>query len=235
MAKPWIGHSLRRTALSVMFKKPILLALLLCFLAGCEKRADRPASMTGTSAAATAIPSAARDLGRPNSKQPCPTCPPLPTPTATPAIGDRSHPIPFGETFQLVAEEGPVFTLTLTESLRGEEAWQRVLDANQFNEPPREGVEYLLILAQVAYPRGLSGQMLPLDSWDFRIVTRNQVLEPPTIVAPEPAFKFRFFPGASGEGWMVWPVFAGDEAPLLVYGLKYDGSGGTYFVAAPLQ
>lgn len=191
--------------------------------------------MATAPAAPTPVPAPTRDPdpGQANSKQPCPTCPPLPTPTATPAIGGRYKPIAFGETFQLNKDEAKVFTLTLTESLRGEEAWQRILEANQFNDPPLDGTEYLLIFAQVDYLRGPSTQVLALDEWDFRLVTRNQVLKPVSVVVPEPAFEFEFFPEASGGGWMAWPVSVEDAAPLLAYGLDYDGSGGTFFAATP--
>ncbi len=218
---------------ALVLKKLILLALTLGLLAGCEKNADRPASMTVTPSATMSVPVATRDLSRPNSKQPCPTCPPQPTATATPAIGGRYKPIPFGETFQLVADEAKVFTLTLTKALRGPEAWLRIRDTNQFNDPPPAGMEYLLVYAEVDYVRGPANQALQLDDWDFRLVAQNRIFKPVAVVVPEPAFELEFFPGASGGGWMVWTVPVEDNSPLLAYGLDYDGSGGTYFLAVP--
>lgn len=215
-----------------MLKKLLFLILLLGSVAGCSRQVD-PVALTARAGETTPIPAATRDrdLSRSNSKRPCPTCPPPPTPTATPAIGGRSKPIPFGETFQLVADEAKVFTLTLVESVRGEEAWQRILEANQFNEPPPEGMEYLLIYAQVDYVRGPANQVLQLDEWDFRIVSQGQVRKPLSVVEPEPVFELELFPNASSGGWMVWTVVLDDDAPLLAYGLDYKGRDGTFFVA----
>jgi hypothetical protein len=64
-------------------------------------------------------------------------------------------------------------------------------------------------------------------------VSQNQVLQPPSLVEPQPAFEIEFFPGARGGGWMAWAIHEDDPAPLLVYGLEYDGSGGTFFAAVP--
>jgi hypothetical protein len=126
-----------------------------------------------------------------------------------------------------------VFVFTLTEAYRGEEAWQRIVAANQFNDPPPAGMEYLLLYAEVEYVEGPGDETLRLDAWAFRLVTDNQVLTPPAVVDPEPAFEFEFFPGGAAGGWMSWTVYEDDAAPLLGYGLEYDGSGGTYFVAGP--
>jgi hypothetical protein len=224
-----------------MLKKLLLLLFVLGTLAGCSRQVD-PAWLTAQVEETTIVPPATRTLSRPNIKGtaiPCPTCalcptlPPEPTPTTTPSIGNRSEPVPFGDTFGFLEKEDHVFLLTVVESYRGEEAWARLLAANQFNEPPPEGMEYLLIYARVDYLPGVSDEALRLDQWDFRIVSQNQVLKPPTVVEPEPAFELEFFPGASGGGWMAWTVFVGDEAPLLVYGLDSDGSGGAYFAATP--
>ena len=224
--------------------KLLLLILTLSLLAGCEKRSDRPTTTPALPIESSSIPAATRILKRPNIKgtlppcptcAPCPTLPPEPTPTAPPSISSRSEPVPFGDTFGFLEKEDHVFLLTVVESYRGEEAWARLLEANRFNEPPAEGMEYLLLYAHVDYLPGVSDQTLRLDQWDLRIVSQNQVLKPPAIVEPDPAFDLEFFPGASGGGWMAWTVFVGDEVPLLVYGLDYDGTGGAYFAATPGQ
>jgi len=97
--------------------------------------------------------------------------------------------------------------LSLNESYRGEEAWSRILEANQFNDPPPEGMEYLLVYAHVDYLPGVSDEALLLDEWDFRIVSQNQILKPTSVVEPDPIFDLEFFPGASDGGWMALTVF----------------------------
>jgi hypothetical protein len=148
-------------------------------------------------------------------------------------MGQRAEPIPFGTIFGPVVDREKVALIGLTEVYRGEEAWARILKANRFNDPPPEGMEYLLIYAEVNYLSGPANETLHLDQWDLRLVSQNQVIQPTAVVEPEPAFDLDFFPGASGGGWMAWTVFEDDERPLLVIGMEYDGSGGIYFAATP--
>jgi hypothetical protein len=223
-----------------VLKKAILLAVALCLLGGCavQPRPTPDDVGTGLGPEAPAASGRANVTPRPTwtpcpTCLPCPTCPPTPTPTATPAIGHRVQPIPFGQPFELSLAEGRRFSLAVTGAYRGEEAWRRILEANQFNDPPPGGMDYLLLYVQVDYHRGPADKALTLDQWDFRIVSDNQILKPTAVVEPEPAFEVAFFPGASGGGWMAWTIFQGDATPLLALGLDYDGSGGTYFAAAP--
>ncbi|MFN2226702.1 MAG: hypothetical protein ACK2UY_10350 [Anaerolineae bacterium] len=163
---------------------------------------------------------------------PLPTMTPLPTSTPTPGPGDRRQPIPFGQSWQ-IEEEGRTFRLAVQQALRGEEAWQRLLEANRYNDPPQPGTEYLLLYVGVEYLSGPVHGTLRLDAWSFRLVSNNQVLQPPSLVEPPPAFELEFFPGGEGGGWMAWVIYEDDPAPLLAYGLEYDGSGGVFFAAVP--
>lgn len=160
---------------------------------------------------------------------PQPTRTAAPTATRAPRPGDRAMPISFGSSAQVMKEDSKLLTLTLTEAYRGTAAWDRVVAANQYNDPPPAAMEYLVVYAQVEYLQGPGDQTLRLNEGDFRIVSKNQVLRPISAVEPEPAFDLAFFPGATGGGWMVWAVYEDDPAPLLAYGLAYDGSGGIYF------
>lgn len=215
-----------------MAKRGWILAVIVALLAGCAQNGtpgqddglpnrDAPGSLAVATRPPTATP------------RPSPTPTPIPTSTPTPGPGDRRQPIPFGQPFQLQEEGGKTFSLAVRQAVRGEEAWQRLIEANQFNEPPLPGMEYLLLYVHVEYLSGPVHGTLGLDPWSFRLVSNNQVLEPPSLVEPQPAFEVEFFPGAAGGGWMAWAVYEGDPAPLLVYNLEYDGSGGHFFAAAP--
>ena len=149
------------------------------------------------------------------------------------ASGQRDDPVPFGEKLGLVLGSDKKFYLTITEAYQGEEAWSRILDANRFNDPPLDGMEYLLLYVQIDYAEGPSDEPLQLDLWDFNVVSKGQIIEVESIVPPEPEFDISFFPGASGGGWMAWPMIEGDEVPMLVAGMKRDGTGGFYFEALP--
>jgi hypothetical protein len=164
-----------------------------------------------------------------------PTNTPRPTNTLIPEPGTRSQPVSFGEQFGLVMGGDKRFYLSLTEVHRGEEAWTKINKANRFNDPPPEGMEYLLLYAQVEYLEGPSDEALQLNQWDCRIVSEGQIVEPESVVEPEPEFDISFFPGAVGGGWMAWTIFEDDEYPLLAVGMDYDGSGGFYFEALPSE
>ena len=210
-----------------MAKRWWILVVLVALLAGCVQT-PLPSEDDG-------LPNRDRATARPEATPTPPaTATPLPLPSATPTAGpgDRRQPIPFGQWWQF-EEEGRVFRLAVQEAVRGEEAWQRLLEANRYNEPPQRGMEYLLLYIGVEYLSGPVHGTLRLDAWSFRLVSQNQVLQPPSLVEPQPAFELEFFPGAEGGGWMAWAMNEDDPAPLLVYGLEYDGSGGTFFAAVP--
>jgi len=212
-------------------KRWLILLVIVVLLAGCTRdvlpgeddglpNRDGPARMPSPTMVPTATP------------PPPPTVTSLPTSTPTPGPGDRRQPIAFGQAWQL-EEEGKVFRLAAREAVRGEEAWQRLLEANRYNDPPQPGMEYLLLYVEVEYLSGPVHGTLRLDAWSFRLVSEEQVLKPPALVEPPPAFEIEFFPGAEGGGWMAWAMNEGDPAPLLAYGLEYDGSGGVFFAALP--
>lgn len=61
------------------------------------------------------------------------------TPTAAPLGATRDNPIPFGD--QIITDDG--FSLWIEEVVK--DATQIVLDENQFNSPPPDGHQYLLM------------------------------------------------------------------------------------------
>jgi hypothetical protein len=224
-------------------KKLLLAVLMLGLLAACRVPDPTPASIPAGQSRATP-----RAPGRPNTKRtttPCPTCMPCPTcipcptllpsptPKPTSTIANRAQPVPFGEPFDLIKGGDKVFSLTVTQAYRGEDAWERIFEINQFNDPPLEGMEYVLLYVEVDYQEGPAGESLQLDEWDFRIFSQNHIFKPEAIVGPEPEFGVELFPPAKGGGWMTWAVFVEDENPLLVIGMESDGSGGFFFSATP--
>lgn len=164
------------------------------------------------------------------------TAAPSPEPTLTPTpegfTGSMEHPVPLGETRRLVLEEGRTIELAVEQAYRGAEAWSRIYAANPYNDLPPEDQEYLLLWAEVVYVDGPAGEALNLNEWSFRIVSKAQILKPPAIVEPEPAFSFSFFPGGSDGGWMAWLVHEDDPVPLLAVGADYKGRGGVFFSTA---
>ena len=163
-----------------------------------------------------------------------PTRTPRPTPTPTPQMGQRSRPIPFGESFALEVGSGKEVYLSFTQVLRWKKAWQKVKKASRTNGRPPEGMKYLLAFAEVEFNEGPSDEAMQLSRDDFQMVTNNQTLEPPAgVVDPKPRFDISILPGSRASGWMTWTVFEDGESPLLVIGMDENGSGGIYFELIP--
>lgn len=171
---------------------------------------------------------------KPPTRTPRSTSTPRPTSTpSAPEMGSRANPIPFDKGYTLVIDKTKQLTIGIGKMLRGEEAMTRLLQANQFNSPPRLGREYLMILIVVEYQSGPSNEPLNLGVWDFKAVSRGKIIDPAAVVEPDPEFNISFFPGASGGGWATFEVLITDPDPLVVIGMDYAGRGGFYFATHP--
>jgi len=152
------------------------------------------------------------------------TATPKPAPTATatpesPIEGSYENPYPFGVASPLNVNDGEKnFLLTVKETIRGDEAMQRILAANQFNETPPDNSEFVLILIHIEYTDGTDA--LEIDKYNLSIVTNGQIINyldtsgySPCCIDPD--FDLAFFPGGEGEGWVALPVAVDDPSPLL--------------------
>lgn len=175
-----------------------------------------------------------------NTAEPAPTNTPRPETTPRPTrippaemseLGKRSNPIPFGERVELVKDEEMVFEVAITDVLRGADAWEKITARNRNSDPPEEGMEYIMAFVEIDYLDGPADEPLELNRWRFDAVSNAQVLDQPPVAIPEPEFRVSFFPGASGEGWVVLSIFQDDSAPLLVFDVGYDSE--FYFSIAP--
>jgi hypothetical protein len=124
----------------------------------------------------------------------------------------------------------PGWAVQLVQIIRGEEAWDRVQAANPNNQPPPEGMEYVLarlsltlLAGDVARPVRVSGISL------LRVVDgRGERVESLSAVAPEPRLDGALFPGGSLEGWIarLAPV---NQPALLSFGDAFGPDGERYF------
>lgn len=111
---------------------------------------------------------------------------------------DPAEPAPLGAT--VVSEDWEV---TVRASLRGEEAWAMAQAANQFNDPPLPGMEYIAVQVQV---RAIHTQdsLVFIDGYAFKTQDRDgRRYDPPSVVDPEPALDAALFPGGTYLGWVV--------------------------------
>jgi hypothetical protein len=137
---------------------------------------------------------------------------------AAPLGADPREPAAIGE---MVTTED--FQVTLREVLRGDAAYQRLLEANRYNDPPGEGAEYLLALVEVRSIATKDETVLVSDS-DFYSVrgdadnVEGSAMRYASVVEPEPALSFYLYPGGSAGGWVAVEVPKGAPNVRLVFG-----------------
>lgn len=154
-------------------------------------------------------------------------------------LGSRQNPVAVGQRTTVTTED-PLegfrrFAVTLLRVVRGSEAWELIQRANRFNPPPRAGYEYFLTLVRVEYLQGRSDRVSTIGQASFRLLSgqsRSFYERFVAAVPPDPALGTSLFPGGYTEGWMAWEIVSGDF-PLLGFGVRYDGSGGTWFKTWP--
>lgn len=125
---------------------------------------------------------------------------------------DRSSPAPFGE--KVITQDWEVQVMDV---LRGEAAWAKIQEANQFNDPPQEGMEYVLALIRARFVgQALNSQSI--DSYAYETTGSENVLyDLPSVVAPEPTLNAYLFPGGEYTGWVALSAAEGEENLMLVF------------------
>lgn len=158
-----------------------------------------------------------------------PTRTPTRAPTATPQVrlGSSSSPYPLGQSASLVKDGVLAFTFTVLEAIRGDIALQRIQAANQFNDPPPAGFEFMLMHVEVSYTGDDQG-VLEMSKAAASIVTNGNVIEyfDTITYAPcclEPEFDFQILPGGKADGWFALPVAVDDPEPMLLLGTATSG------------
>lgn len=118
----------------------------------------------------------------------------------------RTEPVALGET--ATTED---WEITITEVIHGDEAWSAVQNANQFNEPPAEGMEYVAAKLLVRYI-GTTDRAVNISGAEFDLTGEaNLLYNWPSIVDPEPSLDVYLFPGGQYEGWTVMEARQGEE------------------------
>jgi hypothetical protein len=134
--------------------------------------------------------------------------------------GSRSNPAPFGE--MITTED---WQITITDVVRGADAWEMISKANMFNDPPEEGMEYIAVKA---YARLISTEDESADlSWiSFKSTgAANVVYDRPSVVSPEPKLDVRLYPGGEFEGWFVVQSAIGEADMKVIFEPLFDFSG----------
>ena len=192
--------------------KKIFLIVLFAFVVGCGTTVE-PQTEIVIDHVATQVAATMQAI---NNATPIPTSTELPT--ESPSIGIRSNPVPLGQPFGLVYQNTANFQVTVLEVIRGQNAWNIIYQANMFNEPAKEGMEYAIAKIGVNYQTSSQEDLtLNITDWEFKSVSNNQIFSTSSIVPPEPALNVNLFPGGYGEGYIVLDIFAADPVPLIIY------------------
>ncbi|MNO51259.1 hypothetical protein D3C76_416500 [compost metagenome] len=155
-------------------------------------------------------------------------------PSTTSSSNSRTNPTEIGAALPFTVK-GVVDdyggTVSVSQVIRGEQAWQMIKEANMFNSEPKEGYEYMLAKAKVTITRNAkSDAAVDLWSGDFELVsTAGTAYDIVRVVEPDPVIDASVYVGSSNEGWVAFQVKKNDESPLIVFERKYDGTGGVWF------
>lgn len=138
-----------------------------------------------------------------------PTATPMPTPTPPLPGSSRSQPFPPNSEVNLSQRK-----VQILETLQGDEAWAQISQANSFNDPPPEGMEYLMLKIRVENIAEGDTE-IKISKSDFNLTGSNlQKYSPASVVAPDPNFSDGLFPGGETMGWVPFLV-SPDETNLI--------------------
>ena len=133
---------------------------------------------------------------------------------------DKSSPIPRGE--KVITED---WEFSILDVVRGDEAWKMVKAANQFNDPPKEGMEYIAVKI---HARNIStnDEAANIDGSFFRTTgSANVLYDNPSVVDPDPQLDISLFPGGEYDGWIVVQAAKEETGIKLIFEPLFDISG----------
>ncbi|MBU8907671.1 hypothetical protein [Desertibacillus haloalkaliphilus] len=142
-------------------------------------------------------------------------------------IGTRANPLVIGERITLNYYDlfyGNVeLEMELLEVMSGEEAWNIVREANQFNEAPGEGQEYILARYFVKINE-VEEEPYDLTHAQFDAVstTGNTYDDFISVSGLEPDLRNEMYTGAEREGFTYFLVEKDDEDPLVAFKRRSD-------------
>ena len=139
------------------------------------------------------------------------------------SVGVRSNPLPMGDTITTDVNMydddfnalGASLDLTVTEVIRGQEAWDIITAENQFNEPAKEGYEYILVKVK-GMLKDAETEDYPLwfSSGDFQFVDKEGATYDSFSVVIPNELGTELYNGGSSEGYIHNQIKVDDETKL---------------------
>lgn len=154
--------------------------------------------------------------------------------TATTTTYSRTNPAPIGTTQAITVKDyidNYKAEVCVKEVIRGDAAWQKIKEANMFNDEAENGKEYILAKISVKAISIDEDKKLDVSRYNFKCYSASNMEYSDlwSVVEPEPTLGGSIYTGASTEGWVAFQVDKTDLAPKIVYGQSYDGTGGIWF------
>jgi hypothetical protein len=159
---------------------------------------------------ATIAPPAETSLPE-STSTPIPTQTPIPTATSKPVeVGaSRSNPLPLGTEFK-----SKNWSIIVSDVIRGKEAAQAISTANMFNEPAKQGSEYLIANIKIKNISDKQEAQSASFAVNLRVTGDKNIVYSNASVVPPKSFEGELFPNGEAEGQEVFEV-PSDEKNLL--------------------
>lgn len=163
---------------------------------------------------ATQAPSTATLLPKPSST-PKPTQTPNPTATLKPIEPgtSRSNPLPLGTEFK-----GKDWSIIVSGVIRGKDAAQAIAKANQFNDPPRQGFEYLIANIQITNISDKQEAQSASFAVDLRVTGDKNIVYSRVSVVPPKSLDGELFPQGKAEGQEVFEIPSDEKNLMFIIG-----------------
>jgi len=130
---------------------------------------------------------------------------------------ERSNPAPRSD--RIVTED---WIISVIDVIRGDVAWQMVQEANQFNDPPPEGMEYIAAKIHARY-FGTEDTAVSIDGSFFSTTgSANVIYDLPSVVDPEPSLDISLYPGGEYDGWVVLQAAKEEAGVMLIFEPLFD-------------
>ncbi|WP_309120995.1 stalk domain-containing protein [Paenibacillus sp.] len=147
----------------------------------------------------------------------------------------RTNPAPLGTVLSFNGER--VLTInfdgkmSVSEVIRGEEAWEIIREANMYNDEPPAGHEYLLAKINIDVTKTVKDGAVAVISpvWFTLVSTAGKDYEDGSAFGLEPKIRAALYEGASHTGWASFIVKTDDPSPAITFNRDDDGSGGIWF------
>lgn len=145
----------------------------------------------------------------------------------------RSNPAPIGKGQTItVSKYSETYTASVVvlDSVRGAEALQKMQAANPFNPTPEAGMEYVVAKIRASVGSSKDDKAVDFSEHSFTAYSSDNVeYKDYIMVSPQPEFRGKVYKDGTLEGYVAFIVKTTDKTPKIVFGEKYDGTGGIWF------